>query len=358
MAISKKIARIIDVNINRFSEGMKVVEDLLRFYWQDQKILFELRKLKNLFWQHFGQYRNQVVFARASYQDIGRQIDFDIQKRNKIIDVVNVNFKRCQESARVLEEIFKKVSPSQSRFCKTLRFALYDIEMAFLKHISINFNPLLYVILDITTIGRKYLTDITKACIDGGCTLLQLRETDTSSTRQFLNDAEQIRKVSKDANIKLIINNRLDIALAINADGVHLGKNDMPIKKVKSLLNSDMLIGITVRNVNQAQRAEKAGANYVSLGSIFPSPTKTKIPIVGINTLKKVSKTVSIPVIAIGGINKNNVIEVIQNGADGVAVISAVFKDLDFTKKNFYKIILNRLKILKKTILKAKQKIP
>lgn len=354
MAIPKKIARIIDVNINRFSEGMKVIEDLMRFYWQDQKILFELRKWKHLFWQHFSQYRNQVVFARASHQDIGRKIDFDIQKRDKIIDILNVNFKRCQESARVLEEIFKEVSVPHSRFCKTLRFALYDLEKAFLKYININFNPLLYVILDIATIGRKYLTEITKACVDGGSTLLQLRETEISSARQFLNDAENIRKISKDANVKLIINNRLDIALAVNADGIHLGKNDMPIKKAKSILNSDMLVGITVRNVREAQRAEKAGANYISLGSIFPSPTKTKIPIVGVNTLKKVSEAVSIPVIAIGGINKDNVIEVIQNGADGIAVISAVFKDLDFNKKNFYNTVVNRLKTLKKIILKAK----
>lgn len=358
MAIPRKIARIIDININRFSEGMKVVEDLMRFYWQDQETLFKLRKWKNFFWQHFGQYRNQVVFARTSHQDIGRKIDFDIQKRNKIIDVVNVNFKRCQESARVLEEIFKEASPPQSRFCKTLRFALYDIEKSFLKHININFNPLLYVILDIATIGRQYLTDITKACIDGGSTLLQLRETDVSSTRQILNDAEKIRKVIKNSNVKLIINNRFDIALAINADGIHLGKNDMPIKKVKTLFNNDMLIGMTVRNVSHAQSAEKAGANYVSVGSIFPTPTKTKIPIVGVNTLKKVSKAVSIPVIAIGGINKDNVIEVIQNGADGVAVISAVFKDLDFTQKNVYNTIVNRLKILKKIILKTKPKIP
>lgn len=343
MYINKKKDQILDVNLNRLSEGIKVIEDLIRFYYKKNNLLKKIRKLKQLLWCQFGVIRKQVIYARKSDSDLGRKKNFDINNRAKIVDILTVNCKRTQEASRVLEELFKSINAGHARIFKELRFKFYDLEKELYKQIKIEFDPHLYIILDIKTIGRKHLTKITQACIKGGATMLQLREPENTTTKQWLSDACQIQKAIKNTKTKFIINNRLDIALAFNADGIHLGKNDMPINQVRKLFGEDKIIGMTVRNTKQAQKAEKQGADYLGIGAIFPSSTRPNAPIIGTKVLQQIIKAVKIPVIAIGGINQKNIWAVFQTGTAGIAVIDSAFHGIDFSKPNFYKKIIDNL---------------
>lgn len=339
--------QIIDVNLNRLTEGVKVIEDLLRYYFRDEKNLRLLRRQKQLLWKRFDKIRKLVISSRQSEKDLGRKIRFDIHKRGKIVDILTVNFKRGQESARVLEELFKSINTKHAGFFKDLRFTLYDLEKTMSAQTKTGFEPQVYVILDINTIGRKHLPVITKACIRGGATMLQLREAERATTRQWLADARQIQKGIGNAKIKFIINNRIDVCLAVNADGAHLGQTDMPLIYVRKILGEDKLIGITVHNVKQARKAEKHDADYLGFGAIFSTPSKNNIQVVGLDKLKQIVQAVKIPVIAIGGINSQNIQQVVRTKAPGVAVISAVFEGVDFIKPGFSNKIIANIRKLK-----------
>jgi thiamine-phosphate pyrophosphorylase len=336
--------RIIDVNLNRLTEGLRIIEDIVRFKFEDRATLNTIRKLKQKLWQNMGEMRKKVIRSRKSEQDIGRSAKFDKIKRTNLFDVLTTNFKRSQESARVLEEIFKLKDEQISGLFKNIRFTLYDVEKELVKRIIPVFDLRLYVIIDITSVGRKYLTEITKACISGGATMIQLREPKHTLSRQWLLDAIKIEKAISNRKVKLIINDRVDIAQAVDADGVHLGEYDMPLIYARKLLGGDKIIGITATNITQAQKAERHGADYVSVGAIFPTTTKLDAPLVGTDKLNMIVKQVKIPVIAIGGITAQNAKQLYNLGVSGIAVASSVFKGADFKSRGFEKTIIKNLK--------------
>lgn len=346
MLFSEIKDQIIDVNLNRLSEGLRIIEELLRFYLTDIQKLERIRKIKRELWSNLNKVRKEVIWSRKSEEDLGRATQFDKTKRIDIYDIFTANIKRSQEAARVLEEMFKPDNPKMSGFFKKLRFKLYDLEKDLSKRFLLKFDPKLCVIINIETLGRKHLTEITKACVLGGATMIQLREEKDTMTRQWLLDAIKIKKAISKYKVKLIINDRIDIAIAVNAYGVHLGKYDMPLFYARKLLGDLKIIGITTRNLVQAQKAERKGANYISVGSIFPSPTKTTALVVGIKNLKTVIQGVKIPVVAIGGINPQNAKRLFKIGVSGIAVVSSVFKRADFSKKSFAKQITKNLKKL------------
>lgn len=338
--------RIIDVNLNRLSEGLKVIEEICRFTLEDKKSLFLIRDLKTELWKNLSKVRKDVIWFRESQKDLGRQVKFDKTKRTSIFEVLTANIKRCQESARVLEEIFKIQNQKISKFFKKIRFILYDLEKDLAKKFLVRFEPKLYVIIDTETIGRRYLSQISKAIIAGGATMIQLREPKNTPTNLWLKDAKIIKNNINNLNVKFIINDRIDIAQAIDADGVHLGSDDMPVKFARQILPINKIIGRTVRNVNDAKQAERDGASYVSAGSIFPSHTKPSAPVIGLKTLKTIVQSVKIPVVAIGGITPQNTKNIFSCGVKGIAVVSAIFSTVDFKAKSFESVIKNNLKKL------------
>ncbi|MBC7328418.1 thiamine phosphate synthase [bacterium] len=173
----------------------------------------------------------------------------------------------------------------------------------------------LYVILD----GSKLAEEVLK----GGCKILQLRNK-TATTLQLFREAQIIRELTKKYDATFIVNDRIDIALAVDADGVHLGKEDLPLSVARRLLPGK-IIGFSADTLDEAWEAERLGADYISLGPIFPTQSKPDAgPVVGLETLAKVKRNLSRPLVAIGGINKYNIIETVKHGADAIAVISAV----------------------------------
>lgn len=181
-----------------------------------------------------------------------------------------------------------------------------------------------YVITaDVPELDRDHLV-VAQEAIAGGATVIQFREK-TRNTREALEIASKLRLMTKTAGISLIINDRVDIALAVGADGVHLGQEDMPVALAKKIVSKGMVIGVSVTNLIEAIQAEKEGADYLGVGPIYPTPSKkdTAEPI-GLDGLKMIRAQTSTPIVAIGGITCENAAEVIKAGADGIAVISTV----------------------------------
>jgi len=206
----------------------------------------------------------------------------------------------------------------------------------------------LYLILDPELAPGRPLTELAREAIGGGVSMLQLRYKGAKA-REFLELAHRIKGISAEFGVPLIINDRLDIALAVGADGVHLGQEDLPAQEARRILGSQMILGISAGCLKEAQEAESAGASYIGLGSIFPTSTKPDAgsPI-GAEVIAEVSRAVRIPVVAIGGIQVDNAEEVIQKGASGVAVISAILQAKDSRKAaQQLKMVIERAKARK-----------
>ena len=177
----------------------------------------------------------------------------------------------------------------------------------------------LYVITD-----RRFRDEVesVKETLEGGATAIQLRLKGVP-TREMVEVGREIRKLTEDYDALYIVNDRLDVALAVGADGVHVGQEDMPVDIVKEIA-PNLIVGVSASNLREALEGEKKGADYIGAGSVFPTRTKENAKLLGLEGLREIVENVHIPVVAIGGINHENVKEVLKVGVDGVAVISAI----------------------------------
>jgi thiamine-phosphate pyrophosphorylase len=184
----------------------------------------------------------------------------------------------------------------------------------------------LYLVTDRRLSRGRATVNIVGAAVRGGITCVQLREKHCA-TREFIAEARAVRRLLDETGttIPLIINDRLDVALAVGADGVHLGQTDMHIADARRLVGANMLIGISVESVDDAIRAEAEGADYLGISPVFATPTKNDTaPPLGLAGISRIRAAVSLPLVGIGGINHENAPEIIRAGADGVAVVSAI----------------------------------
>lgn len=187
----------------------------------------------------------------------------------------------------------------------------------------------LYLVTDRSFLKGRKLTDLVEDAIKGGVTLVQVREKDIS-TREFCKIALEVKAVTDKYKVPLIINDRIDIVQAIDADGVHLGQDDMPLKVARKILGSEKIIGISAGNVEEAKEAERDGADYVGIGAIFFTGSKKDIDTpIGIEGLQEIVDSISIPSVAIGGVNKSNAAEIMKTGTNGLSVISAILNNED-----------------------------
>lgn len=186
----------------------------------------------------------------------------------------------------------------------------------------------LYAVTDRSWLGDKKLADQVKECLEGGVTFLQLREKKLDE-EAFYQEALEIKKLCKEKGVPFIINDNVDVALRCDADGVHVGQSDMEAQDVRAKLGPDKIIGVSARTVEQAVKAEKMGADYLGVGAVFSTSTKLDAREVSWETLKEICETVSIPVVAIGGITADNLSQLAGTGVDGVAVVSAIFAQKD-----------------------------
>lgn len=188
-----------------------------------------------------------------------------------------------------------------------------------------NFDSTLYFITDSTNYStEEFLYRVEEAC-KGGVTLIQLREKERT-TREYLVLAEKVHEITKRYGIPLIIDDRVDIALAADAEGVHVGQSDMPVAIARKLMGENKIVGATAKTVPQASEAYEQGADYLGVGAIYPTTTKVKTVLTDIDTLKEIVKAVPIKVNAIGGLNKDNIHVLKNSGIDGICAVSAIMK--------------------------------
>lgn len=195
-------------------------------------------------------------------------------------------------------------------------------------------NPIdltLYLVTDKSNDVEKFLETIEEA-IKGGVTVVQIREK-TADTLDFYNLALKVKEITTKYNIPLIINDRVDVALAIDADGVHVGQSDMPCDVTRKLVGENKIVGISAATVEEAKKAESDGADYIGTGAVFPTATKDDASSVTINELKEIVNSIKIPVVAIGGINHENASELTDSGIAGISVVSAIMSS-DNPKKS------------------------
>ena len=183
---------------------------------------------------------------------------------------------------------------------------------------------LLYAVTDRAWVGRMSLYQQVEAALKNGATCVQLREKELDE-KAFLEEAKEMAALCRSYHVPLIINDNVDIAIACGADGVHVGQDDMAASDVRARVGENMIIGVSAHTVEEALEAVKNGADYLGLGAVFSTSTKTDAGAMSHETLKEICDAVNIPTVAIGGISRNNLMQLAGSGVDGIAVVSAIF---------------------------------
>lgn len=189
-------------------------------------------------------------------------------------------------------------------------------------------HMLLYAVTDRAWVGTKSLYKQVKEALENGVTCVQLREKELDES-DFLKEAKQISTLCKEYKVPFIVNDNVNIAIACKADGIHIGQEDMELSNVRKLVGEDMIIGVSAHTVEEAIKAQEGGADYIGIGAVFATSTKTDVDVLSFETLRSICEAVDIPTVAIGGIKKDNICKLKGSGIDGVAVVSAIFAAKD-----------------------------
>lgn len=329
---------MIDADLNRSSEGLRVLEDIARFVLDDVELSRRARDLRHHLATETKYLNTGLLSHRDSEHDVGlprlrtndKESNMETASPADLLGLVRANAKRAEESLRVIEELAKlpEMSSILNSACfEQTRFDLYTLERDLAFRLSRQGKreglPGLYVIMDRHLLAGKDELDVGRKIIEGGARVIQLRDKQ-ENRKEVLSVAQRLKELCSQAGVLFMMNDSLDIALAVDADGLHIGQEDLPLPVVRRELPMDRIVGCSVRTLSQAERAQAEGADYIAVGSIFPTTTKEEATVVGVAMLKELKGTISTPIVAVGGINQHNAGEVMAAGADGIAVISAV----------------------------------
>jgi thiamine-phosphate pyrophosphorylase len=325
MAARDGTGRIIDANLNRAREAARVVEEHVRFVLNDVELTRRLKDVRHRLRGMADTLGGDTLLAeRDTSGDVGTRITTAAELRRESPGAVaSAALKRLQEALRVLEEYGKLRSPAAAAEAEALRYQAYGVESELHAPRHRLRAARLCVIVTASLCRGREIAEVTRDAIRGGADVIQLREK-TTETRPLFDVAIRLRAVTRDEGALYIINDRADIAAAAEADGVHLGQTDLPLSAARGILGFRAIIGCSSHSVEQAQRAADEGADYIGVGTVFPSKTKRRETIEGPGVVRHVVREVDVPAFAIGGINAENVEQVVVAGCCRVAVCSAV----------------------------------
>ena len=341
------VFRILDAAINRAGEGLRVVEDYLRMVIADAHLSRQLKLLRHDLTAAVANIDSASrIAARDSEQDVGRTIQTDAEYERKSstetagsgipsIALVQANLARVQQSLRSIEEFSKTVDIDVAKQVEQLRYRAYTLEKAILTTVLSLRNlaeARLCVLIEAVgfheqghqAVGdHSALIDLVTQLVESQVSLIQLRDKRLND-RQLVSAGLAIAKVTRGTGTRFIMNDRADLALASKADGVHLGQTDLMVADARKIMGAARMIGVSTHSIEQARQAVLDGANYIGVGPVFPSATKTFSSPVGLSLVKQVADEILLPAFAIGGINLENVESVMHAGLTRVAVSAAV----------------------------------
>jgi thiamine-phosphate pyrophosphorylase len=311
----------LDANLDRAREGLRIIEEWCRFGLNSVQFSEECKQLR----QELASWHNaELRAARDTPGDPGTELTHaQEQHRASLAMLLQANFCRVEEALRVLEEYGKLYHPKMGSAFKQMRYRVYTLESNLLgyQRRKLLAQSSLYLV----TSPASSLFNIVEAALQGGLKLLQYRDKNTNDIER-LDTAYKLRQQCLQYGAIFIINDRVDLALAVDADGVHLGQQDMPIAVARMLLGPQRIIGRSTTNPDEMQRAIGEGADYIGVGPVYQTPTKADKAAAGLEYVRYAASHCPIPWFAIGGIDVNNVNDVISSGAERIALVRSLMQ--------------------------------
>lgn len=335
LAEEQSIFRILDASANRCREGLRVIEEFVRFHQEDEQNVRNIKTIRHQFSQVCLELDlEQAIQARDTPGDVGTKITLPSEmSRQSLQDLVRANCSRVGESLRTLEEYSKLIAVQAPAQIEKIRYQFYSIEKQLLTDNSLQSrletSQIYFLISGESCTGEGSVEEnfeaVAREAIAAGVDVIQLREKNISD-RQLLKRARLLREWTVGTKTVLVINDRPDIAILCEADGIHVGQEELPVEEVRKIVGQKMLIGVSTHNLAQAKDAVADGANYLGVGPVFSSQTKEFKQLAGIELVKQVTAEIRLPWFAIGGINCSNVSEIANAGANRVAVSQVLCK--------------------------------
>lgn len=337
------VFRILDAAINRAGEGIRVVEDYARMVLGDAHLSRHLKQLRHDLTQSVSSIDPvQRIAARDTAGDVGTTIQTETEYersapitgddhststrelQNPSGGMIQANFSRAQQAIRTIEEFSKALDPDLARRVEQIRYRTYTLEKAILTTVVSLHNLAeanLYVLID----ASGDVEALVRRLVQSDVNLIQLRDK-TLTDRQLVETGRALAGITRGTKTRFIINDRADLAMAAHADGVHLGQDDVKVSDARRIIGAAKMIGVSTHSIDQARQAVLDGANYIGIGPVFPSETKQFDEHVGLELVVAVVNEVQLPTFAIGGINLDNVEDVVRAGLKRVAVSAAIAK--------------------------------
>ncbi|MDD4924688.1 MAG: thiamine phosphate synthase [Dehalococcoidales bacterium] len=327
--IPNQTLRIVDANLNRIGESLRLLEDIARLMLNNATVSKQLKTIRHNLEDIDFPFKKQLLQARQADSDVGADIKVEQQlEKRELHTAVIANSRRIEQSLRVIEELAKTpgIVLDSQKFEKA-RFALYTIEKELVSRL-LRKNKTdrirgLYAIIDTDSLKGRSHTDVAKQILEGGAKIIQLRDK-TTPKKDLLSISIELKNLCTEYNALFIVNDYIDIAIASDADGVHIGQDDIPVSVARKLMPLDKIIGCSVDNQEEAVAAQQDGADYIAAAAIYPTGSKTDVNVIGLEGLRRIKDKAIVPVVGLGGINYDNISEAISCGADSVALISAI----------------------------------
>jgi thiamine-phosphate pyrophosphorylase len=320
-------ARILDANANRAREALRVIEEYCRFVLDDRFLSHELKQLRHDLAEALAAVpAHHLLAARETIRDVGTGLSTPAEEqRHSPLAVAQANLKRMQEALRCLEEYGKLYSADVGRRVEALRYRAYTLERAIVFGTAARqrlAEARLYVLVTGSLCSASLEWTVREA-LAGGAQVIQLREKDLTD-RELLDRARAVRQWTRAAGALFIVNDRPDIARLAEADGVHIGQDELTVKDVRRIVGPDALVGVSTHTLEQVRQAVRDGASYIGVGPVFPSQTKDFPALAGLAFVREAAAETSLPAFAIGGVNLENVHQVVAAGLRRVAVSHAI----------------------------------
>lgn len=315
------IKRILDANLDRAREGLRIIEEWCRFGLNHSQWAQECKEMRQ---ELASWHSTELRIARDTPGDPGTQLTHPQEEtRSSIEQLLQANLCRLEEALRVLEEYGKLYNPKMGVAFKQMRYRAYILEsnlLAYRRHQQLQ-ESLLYLV----TSPSENIFSVVESALSAGLTLVQYRDKQTDDTTR-LSIAHKLCQLCHDYGALFIVNDRVDIALALNADGIHLGQQDIPITLARKILGHQKIIGGSTTNPQEMQSAIAQGADYIGVGPVYDTPTKAGKAAAGLDYVRYAANHCPIPWFAIGGIDLSNVKDVLMAGAQRVSVVRAIMQ--------------------------------